>query len=530
MNRPDHEIDAYLEGELTAEQARALEAWINASPDNAAVFLHLVHTHQMLGTLGKEQRLASKAKEANPEDLDPVTLHALAEMEAAAEPVPFSEVEQPFSFDDVKPKHKPQKSADLAHAIDDLRWALGKSSLRLIRSTPFITGSIAAILILGLYLFAPFGSTDPAPPQDIADNTAPKPAESAQPILRDQTVATLTAEHDAIWDRRPGEDLYAGQRLTLTAGFAEITTARGAVAILEGPCVVELMGNGHALRLHSGKLVGICETEASKGFVVRTPYMDITDLGTRFGVNISPENGVTNVHVFDGAVAVSSQTLDDGLNPAQLIAGQSVSFSHENRELTVGQMDAAAFSAINSRTLRLAGTGIGIEESLPDENWIIVAIDGVLLDEPFVPWVSNFADHKNKRYIDPTSAVWLAFVDTSDERPPLGMVRYTFQTQIEVPADIELDRATLIAHCFVDNDLISVSVNGKNVTDFSALSMAIGETPRRDWAVPSSAGLLRHGTNTIEIELANLATTPMGLLMSWELVEQSISMEPVDEK
>ena len=59
-----------------------------------------------------------------------------------------------------------------------------------------------------------------------------------------------TTEHDAVWDRQPGEDLYAGQRLTLTQGFAEITTTRGAVAILEAPVTIELLNNDNALRLH----------------------------------------------------------------------------------------------------------------------------------------------------------------------------------------------------------------------------------------------------------------------------------------
>jgi ferric-dicitrate binding protein FerR (iron transport regulator) len=175
----------------------------------------------------------------------------------------------------------------------------------------------AAALLLGMVITAVM-LTGPDEPETIAElpdvTTPPVESPRVNPI-----VATLTAEHDAEWSAdsaevasAPGSPLRAGQRLTLTQGFAEITTKRGAVAILEGPCVVELMDNDNALRLHAGKLVGLCHTESSKGFVVKTDFADITDLGTEFGVTATRDG--LEATVFVGEIAIKTPNA-----PTQLV-------------------------------------------------------------------------------------------------------------------------------------------------------------------------------------------------------------------
>jgi hypothetical protein len=162
---------------------------------------------------------------------------------------------------------------------------------------PWIAGvaALAAMIVIAVVLTFVF--TGPTGSPQITEDTS-EPGRDTPAI--NHHVATLTAEHNATWAERAlarGSQLTAGQTLTLTAGFAEISTARGAIAILEAPATIELIDNSNALELHSGKLVGICETESSKGFLVRTPHMDITDLGTRFGVNAQPDHVETTVFV-----------------------------------------------------------------------------------------------------------------------------------------------------------------------------------------------------------------------------------------
>jgi ferric-dicitrate binding protein FerR (iron transport regulator) len=223
-----------------------------------------------------------------------------------------------------------------------------------------VWGAIAAALLLGVVLTTVLlTGSDPSTPPSITDNTQPKPAESAQPILRDQTatpVATLTATHNAVWaspqaegasapgslrSLTPGSKLHPNTRLTLAAGFAEITTAQGAV--LQAPATIELTDNDNALHLHAGKLVGICETESSKGFVVRTPHMDITDLGTRFGVDAS-RDGTTQVHVIDGKVEAVMQASFDGPAVTQyLTAGQAVQAYRQSDQFEPIAIDSTRF-------------------------------------------------------------------------------------------------------------------------------------------------------------------------------------------
>jgi ferric-dicitrate binding protein FerR (iron transport regulator) len=348
MTRPDHEIDAYLEGTLTEAQARAIDAWVNADPANAAEFLHLVQTHQMLVVVGKEQRVAREAENASHEDLDPVTLHTLAQMEASADPVPFNELDTAFTFEN-ESERKAQKSADLANTVDDLRWALGKATTRLVRSTPFITGSIAAVLLIGLLLLAPWNKTTPTSNPDMPAASTQSTPRGSEPLATHTAVATLTATHNAIWAEgasapgsplRPGDALAAGQRLNLTAGYAEITTNDGAVAILEAPATIELLSSDNALHLKQGKLVGLCHTDSSKGLVVKTDYAVITDLGTEFGVQVQGNQVTTTV--FTGEVVVSTP----GAEPVNLTANQTARLTVNgiNREVVVEDDLAKGFA------------------------------------------------------------------------------------------------------------------------------------------------------------------------------------------
>ena len=194
-------------------------------------------------------------------------------------------------------------NAQMVHVIGQLRPATP------IRHAALWAGLAACLMIavtLTLVLITGSSNPNPTAQQNDTNPTTLRTTPATNPV------ATLTATHNAVWTSSqaegasapgssgsltPGSNLYPNQRLTLTAGFAEITTKRGAVAILEAPATIELLDNNNALRLHTGKLVGICETASSKGFVVRTPHMDITDLGTRFGAlsSISVLTQTTNL-------------------------------------------------------------------------------------------------------------------------------------------------------------------------------------------------------------------------------------------
>ena len=148
-------------------------------------------------------------------------------------------------------------------------------------------------------------------------------------------VATLTAERDAIWaegDLAPGSVLRVDDRFTLTDGLAEITTQRGTVVILEGPATIELVDSPNALRLQAGKLIGICETPSSKGFLVYTKHAEVTDIGTRFGVEVQP-SGETRLVVFSGEASIAP-VVNGRVEPAtSVFPGQAASVKDDKLAL-----------------------------------------------------------------------------------------------------------------------------------------------------------------------------------------------------
>ncbi|MEM9348568.1 MAG: FecR domain-containing protein [Planctomycetota bacterium] len=232
------------------------------------------------------------------------------------------------------------------------------------------------------------------PEADEPEKALALPAPPAPPAP--MVVATLTAERDAAWDRQPGQELYAGERFTLTQGFAEVTTKRGALALLQAPASIELLDNENALYLHTGKLVGICETEPSKGFLIRTRHLEITDLGTRFGVDASVP-GVTRVQVFEGEVAAVSTNANASVTPTRLTAGSSsqvksasglvepIAYNDEPfaslLERVAEMVDGYSLSGDIERVSRLPESGFGIDQAESDRAQLYRVASEVMSDE-----------------------------------------------------------------------------------------------------------------------------------------------------
>jgi len=188
---------------------------------------------------------------------------------------------------------------------------------------------LAAVLAVAVLIWVLWPAGSGSSHKPIAGPTA-----SAEPAPI--AVAALTAEHDAQWaafNLKPGDTLYAGQRLTLKQGFAEITTDRGALAVVEAPATIELMKRGHALRLHAGKLVAVCETESAKGFTVHTPTARLVDLGTEFGVEVG-RRGSTHASVFDGEIELGER----GERPGQPVRSVRLTAGWSSRVSNTGSL------------------------------------------------------------------------------------------------------------------------------------------------------------------------------------------------
>ena len=127
-------------------------------------------------------------------------------------------------------------------------------------------------------------------------------ASSDQEETTDPGVAVLTrvselrGEKSADW--ATGATIPPGT-LSWDAGLLQLEFYCGATVVVEGPARLEILDDSCVI-CRSGRLRAHVPREA-RGFTVLAPTVELVDLGTEFGMNVSID-GATEVHVFDGAV------------------------------------------------------------------------------------------------------------------------------------------------------------------------------------------------------------------------------------
>jgi hypothetical protein len=195
---------------------------------------------------------------------------------------------------------------------------IGRSGWRRLGMYATLFAALAALLVISVIIvFArrtgPGGQeasgTLRVPPSNgtrsVPDTT---PSNSTRNVPETTPVAILARSYDCTWSDADatiadGDSLHGGQRLSLRSGLAEIVFASGARVILQGPAVF-LLESDRSASLPSGKVTVKAETPSAKGFTIRTPGMKTIDLGTEFGLEVSP-TGLEQVHVFRGEVVVA---------------------------------------------------------------------------------------------------------------------------------------------------------------------------------------------------------------------------------
>ena len=394
----DEAIEAYFAGHLTAEHLAVLEAWINADPQHARAFMDELRFREIVG-----EHLREQANDTG------TVLAELARIEMSSE----AEVIQlggEHAGQAKRPKRKPEDPGTVS--AHDLVAVCGYLLGKALTSKPAYLAYAAAVALLCLIVLRPWDGEQQATDasRSVVQND-PQPSEPRLDPPIATTVATLTDAHQAHWSTpdgtpapTPGDTLYAGQHLVLTAGFAELTTVRGAVVILQSPCRVELVDSPNSIRLHAGKLVGICKTQWSKGFIVRTAHMDVTDIGTHFGVACD-ENG-TEVRVFQGEVQAATASTSDA-KTERLIAGQSARITSQDQRVERIPSPATRFvTTMRSVVKRPDVDGIRYEPSIPSdlrpgayENTAILMFPeqtGVVLQHPVAVNITRPGMHTNQ--------------------------------------------------------------------------------------------------------------------------------------
>jgi len=192
----------------------------------------------------------------------------------------------------------------------------GLSSLRKLSSSGglFLAGLAAclAITALSILLFLSRSPGDSLPVESTDDG-----------------VAVLTQVVDVEWDQANSfqiGDTIPASVLKLKSGLAQIEFYSGASMLLEGPAELQVISADQCF-FRSGKL-RIVVPRSAQGFAVLSPDIDMVDLGTEFGVEVTPQ-GNTQVHVFDGKVELyPPDTRRTSQNRIELLAGSAQQIEH----------------------------------------------------------------------------------------------------------------------------------------------------------------------------------------------------------
>ena len=155
-----------------------------------------------------------------------------------------------------------------------------------------------------------------------------------------KAVAMLNRVVDAQWNSsdgapRVGAPLDPGW-LRLKSGFAQVVFYSGARVVIEGPAELQIISPSTA-SCRVGRFTAEVPPEA-RGFRIATPQMNVTDLGTVFGLDV--KEGATELHVFKGSVeflpasGAAKQSLQEGSGavaegsrPPRLITANAAAFA-----------------------------------------------------------------------------------------------------------------------------------------------------------------------------------------------------------
>lgn len=169
------------------------------------------------------------------------------------------------------------------------------------------------------------------------------------------SVALLEQAIDVEWfDEKPlvsGTPLSPG-KLAISKGLLQIEFYSGVHLIVEGPAELELIGSNEAI-CHRGKLRAKVP-EHARGFTVHSPKFQLVDLGTEFGIEVTPD-GTSEVQVFDGEVELykpDHKKHRDSKPLHRLIGGKGISWSHsgDTSEITPQPDTYTSFDQIRNLT------------------------------------------------------------------------------------------------------------------------------------------------------------------------------------
>jgi hypothetical protein len=300
-----------------------------------------------------------------------------------------------------------------------------------------------------------------------------------------------------------------GRKVALESGVVEITYQTGASVIVEGPAKFEV--DSHGGYLSFGRLTGKLDATAadsgstaavSNSFVIRTPTAVVTDLGTRFGVEVDAK-GHTSTYVFRGAVKVHPTDAADNKRDCILQKRESVQVERTGDAGCVIRrvpMDPSRFirHVQDPRTpIKVFGTGfVGVKELGADLHWQVVALTG---HPDFQPEAANLAGTlPNWLVAGAGQPQWVTTFAVLPDHLPVGG-ECTFRTTFKLE-DVVLETASVRGGFLTNGHVAAIRLNDQ--------MMAVPEHGSEACSVLQGF-LLDHGfvegTNVIEFDVVKTA-------------------------
>lgn len=277
-----------LEGTATQEQLDELESRLKKDPQAQDIYQEFLIIYAILHRSGSGLLAAcdspdeSSALLSSSERIREVERYARQQLEA------FLEQEHPKSA----PQSVYARQWDLAEMVHDLLQTVHRWTRIAIRTVKI--GFVCGILILAGLIVANL-------------------------IKGRIVVAMLQGTVSAQWETAPDKLELRRGWMALEQGCAEIAFKQGAQVIIQAPSRFRLVSKGR-MYLKTGTVTARVPPEAI-GFIIETPSSIFEDFGTEFGV-IVDASSQSEVHVFDGEVAVASSIREKPLSQNRLKQGQ----------------------------------------------------------------------------------------------------------------------------------------------------------------------------------------------------------------
>jgi hypothetical protein len=146
----------------------------------------------------------------------------------------------------------------------------------------------------------------------------------------------------------------------ILSGTTKLMLPRIGQVIVDGPAQFDMIGPMRA-RLSEGRIRVHVTEKTGHGFVVETPYGNVTDLGTEFGLDV-PREGKAGLVVFNGEVDLEvnqdEKTLPSSDSPSRvkrLVQGDGVAFDRQGRLEPIGSVVTGSVATFQRTAEAVAG-------------------------------------------------------------------------------------------------------------------------------------------------------------------------------